>query len=75
MEALVCWAAALMWLPDHGHVTYVEVALGFEAMQAGRFQCRGITGLHGVTLPLRTRGQVLKPVLDWLQPHIGGGGG
>ena len=68
--ALLQWASRLRWLPRQGNVTYVELALDFEAHAE-----RALPGpidhrLRGVTLPLCTRGQVLKIARDALQPHL-----
>ena len=66
--ALLQWASQLRWLPGQGHVTYRVLTLHFEAHAAPSDH-----RLRGVTLPLRTRGQVLKTALDALQPHLQAG--
>ena len=71
--ALLQWASRLRWLPGQGHVTYVELALDFEAHAARALPAPSDHRLRGVTLPLRTRGQVLKMALDALQPHLQAG--
>ena len=71
--ALVQWASRLRWLLGQGHVAYVELALDFEAHteRVVPAPCDHIP--RGVTLPLRTRGQVLKMALDALRPHLQAG--
>ena len=49
---------------------YVEQALDFEAHAECTLPAPRYHRLRGVTLPLRTRGQVLKMALDALQPHL-----
>ena len=71
--ALLQWAGQLRWLPGQGHVTYVELALDFEAHAERALPAPSDHRLRGVTLPLRTRGQVLKMALDALQPHLQAG--
>ena len=71
--ALLQWAGQLRWLPGPGHVTYVELALDFEAHAERALPAPSDHRLRGVTLPLRTRGQVLKMALDALQPHLQAG--
>ena len=71
--ALLQWAGQLRWLPGQGHVTYVELALDFEAYAERALPAPSDHRLRGVTLPLRTRGQVLKMALDALQPHLQAG--
>ena len=71
--ALLQWASQLRWLPGQGHVTYVELALDFEAHAGRALPAPSDHRLWGVTLPLRTRGQVLKMALDALQPHLQAG--
>ena len=71
--ALLQWASRLRWLPGQGHVTYVELALDFEAHAARALPAPSDHRLRGFTLPLRTRGQVLKMALDALQPHLQAG--
>ena len=56
-----------------GYVTYVELALHFEAHAERALPAPSDHRLRGVTLPLRTRGQVLKMALDALQPHLQAG--
>ena len=72
--AFLQWANQHRWLPGQGHVTYVELALDFEAHANGPSQPPATTGCGGVTLLLRTKGQVLKMALDALQPHEQVGG-
>ena len=55
-------------------MTFVEVALDFEAHAEWALQAPSDHRLRGVTLPLCTRGQVLKGALDALQPHVQAGG-
>ena len=50
-------------------MTYLELALDFEAHAEWALPAPSDHRLRGVTLPLRTRGQVLKMALDALQPH------
>ena len=71
--ALLQWASQLRWLPRQGHVTYVEVALDFEAHAERALPAPSDHRLRGVTLPLRTTGRVLKMALDALQPHLQAG--
>ena len=71
--ALLQWASRLRWLPGQGHMTYVELALDFEAHAERALPAPSNHRLQGVTLPLRTRGQVLKMALDALQPHLQAG--
>ena len=66
--ALLHWASRLQWLPRQGHVTDVELA--FEAHAERALLAPSDHRLRGVTLPLRTRGQVLKMALDVLQPYL-----
>ena len=71
--ALLQWASRLRWLPGQGHVTYVELALDFEAHAELALPAPSNHRLRGLTLPLRTRGQVLKMALDALQLHLQAG--
>ena len=66
--ALLQWANQLEWLPGQCHVTYVEVALDFEAHAERALPAP--SDQRGVTLPLYTKGQVLKMALDALQQHV-----
>ena len=68
--ALPPWTSRLRWLSGQGQVTYVELALDFEAHAEQALPAPSDHRLRGVTLPLRTRGQVLKMALDALQPHL-----
>ena len=68
--ALLQWASRLRWLPGQGHVTYMELAQDFEAHAEQALRAPSDHRLRGVTLPLRTRGEVLKMALDALQPHL-----
>ena len=52
---------------------YVELALDFEAHAERALPAPSDHRLRGVTLPLRTWGQVLKMALDALQPHLQAG--
>ena len=70
---LLRWASRLRWLLGQGHVTYVELALDFEAHAERALPAPSDHRLPGVTLPLRTRGQVLKMALDALPPHLQAG--
>ena len=45
--ALLQWASRLRWLPGQGHVTYVELALDFEATRSGHSWPPAITGCGG----------------------------
>ena len=51
-------------------MTYVELALDFEAHAEQALLAPSDHRLRGVMLPLRTRGQVLKMALDALQPDL-----
>ena len=54
-------------------MTYVELALDFEAHAERALPAPSDHRLRGVTLPLCTRRQVLKMALDALQPHLQAG--
>ena len=54
-------------------MTYVELALDLEAHAERALPALGDHRVRGVTLLLRTRGQVLKMALDALQPHLHAG--
>ena len=56
-------------------MTYVELALDFEAHAERALPAPSDHRLRGITLPLRTStmGQVLKMALDALQPHLQAG--
>ena len=62
--ALLWWVSRLWWLPRQGHVTYVE--LDFEGHVERSVPAPTDHRLRGVTLPLRTRGQVLRMALHVL---------
>ena len=68
--ALLHWASRQRWLPGQGHVTYVELALDFEAHAERALPAPIAHRIRGLALPLRSRGQLLKFALDVLQPHL-----
>ena len=51
----------------------MELALDFEAHEERALPAPSDHRLHGVTLPLRTTGQMLTMALDALQPHLQAG--
>ena len=54
-------------------MTYVELALDSEAHAERALPAPSDQQLRGVTLPLRTKGQVLKMALDALLAHLQAG--
>ena len=70
MEAIWRWAASFTWFLGQLHVTYTELTLNFEAHAGRALPVPGDHWLRGVTLPPRTKGQVMKQPLDRLQPHM-----
>ena len=66
-HAFLRWAGALLWLPDQGQVTYVELALEFEEHAGRAPPAAPGHKLAGRVPPLRERAHVLKLALDKTQ--------
>ena len=63
----------MLWLPGHGQVTYVELALDFEEHAGRAVPAALVHKLAGRVQPLRERAHVLKLALDKTQQDLRAG--
>ena len=70
---LLRWFRALSWSPELGEVSWVELALDYEAFTARALPAAPCHRLHGTRLPLGERAQVLRKAAGLLEGHLAGG--
>ena len=70
MTILLQWMRALRWQPEPSHVTFLELALDFEAYSRRSLSCSPGSELSGIALPLQERARVLRLALVILRRHV-----
>ena len=69
-ECLVAWLRDLQWQEHEGSVSFLELALGFEAHSGRAMPAAQGHDLQGISLSLHERGQVLRSALAVLEKHV-----
>ena len=70
LSELLSWLGELVWTDEVGTVTYLELAMDFEAHAGRALPSAPQAQFRGLSLPLQERGRVLRLALNHLQKLV-----